>query len=174
MDLIVAAFTATPHRRLVVIGDGPDAPRIRRQAGSNIEFLGHQPGEVLRDHMQRARAFIFAAEEDFGIVAVEAQSCGTPVIAYGKGGSLETVKGLDGAANPTGVFFEQQSVESLNRAVDTCEANLAVFDPAAIRQHAETFSTARFRREFQSFVDSAVKAWQIENRQQIQQIHAPP
>ena len=174
MDLIVAAFTATPHRRLVVIGDGTEDPRIRRQAGSNIEILGHQSGEVLRDHMQRARAFVFAAEEDFGIVAVEAQACGTPVIAYGKGGSLETVKGLDDAANPTGVFFEQQSVESLNRAVDTFEANLALFDPGAIRQHAETFSAARFCREFRSFVESAVEAWRIENRRQTRKIHAPP
>jgi glycosyltransferase involved in cell wall biosynthesis len=174
MDLIVAAFTATPHRRLVVIGDGPEAPRIRRQAGPNIEFLGHLPGEVLRDYMQRARAFVFAAEEDFGIVAVEAQACGTPVIAYGKGGSLETVRGWGDTANPTGVFFEQQTVESLNRAVDTFEAKLAEFDPVAIRRHAETFSTARFRREFKSFVDRAVQTWQAENRQPMHHIDATP
>lgn len=174
MDLIVAAFTATPNRQLVVIGDGPEAPRIRRQAGPNIQFLGHLPGEGLRDYMQRARAFVFAAEEDFGIVAVEAQACGTPVIAYGKGGSLETVRGWGNTANPTGVFFEQQTVESLNHAVDTFEAKLAEFDPIAIRRHAETFSTARFRREFQCFVDSAVQAWQAETRQQPQHINATP
>jgi glycosyltransferase involved in cell wall biosynthesis len=174
MDLIVAAFTATPHRRLVVIGDGPEAPRIRRQAGPNIQFLGHLPGDALRDYMQRARAFVFAAEEDFGIVAVEAQACGTPVIAYGKGGSLETVRGWGNTANPTGMFFEQQTVDSLNRAVDTFEAKLAEFDSVAIRRHSETFSTARFRLEFNYFVDTAVQAWQAENRQPMQHIDATP
>jgi glycosyltransferase involved in cell wall biosynthesis len=105
---------------------------------------------------------------------VEAQACGTPVIAYGKGGSLETVRGWGDTANPTGVFFEQQTVESLNRAVDTFEAKLAEFDPVAIRRHAETFSTARFRREFKSFVDRAVQTWQAENRQPMHHIDATP
>ena len=85
MNLIVDAFTAMPERQLVVIGDGPEAKRIRAGAGSNVRFLGHQPFEVLRDHLRRARAFVFAAEEDFGIAPLEAQACGTPVIAYGKG-----------------------------------------------------------------------------------------
>jgi glycosyltransferase involved in cell wall biosynthesis len=103
---------------------------------------------------------------------VEAQACGTPVIAYGKGGSLETVRGW--GLSPTGVFFEHQSLESLNRAVDTFEAKLAEFDPIAIRRHAETFSTPRFCREFKSFVDRAVQTWQAENRQPMHHIDARP
>ncbi|MGE4530468.1 MAG: glycosyltransferase family 4 protein, partial [Acidithiobacillus sp.] len=94
MDLIVDAFSNMPDKRLVVIGDGPDMKKIRSKAGANIQFLGYQPFDVLRDYMQRAKAFVFAAEEDFGITPVEAQACGTPVIAYGRGGALETVRGI--------------------------------------------------------------------------------
>ncbi|HEY5939663.1 MAG TPA: glycosyltransferase, partial [Gemmatimonadales bacterium] len=100
IDLIVEAFAAMPGKRLVVIGDGPEERRIRGRAGSNVTLLGRQPFEVLHDHLRRARAFVFAAEEDFGIAPLEAQACGTPVIAYGKGGVLETLRGLD-SPNPT-------------------------------------------------------------------------
>lgn len=104
IDLIVEAFSRTPERRLVVIGDGPDMARIKAAAGPNVEILGCQPFDVLHDHLQRARAFVFAAEEDFDISIVEAQACGTPVIALGKGGALESVIGLPDE-RPTGVFF---------------------------------------------------------------------
>lgn len=97
MDLIVDAFAQLPERRLVVIGEGPALKRIRRQAPANVQFLGYQPADILRNHMRRARAFIFAAEEDFGIIPVEAQACGTPVIAFGKGGVRETVVALERA-----------------------------------------------------------------------------
>ncbi|EFR41455.1 glycosyltransferase, group 1 family protein [Selenomonas sp. oral taxon 137 str. F0430] len=100
VDLIVEAFTAMPEKRLVVIGDGPEFGKIKKKAGSNVTLLGYQPFEVLRDKMQKAKAFVFAAEEDFGIIPVEAQACGTPVIAYGRGGALETV-----IPGRTGVFF---------------------------------------------------------------------
>ena len=100
LELIVEAFAATPHRRLVVIGDGPGLDGLRQKAAANTLLLGYQPFEVLADHMRRARAFVFAAEEDFGIIPVEAQACGTPVIAYGRGGSRETV--VEGR---TGLFF---------------------------------------------------------------------
>src|SRR6185295_14138743 len=95
IDLIVDAFAAMPDRTLVVIGDGPDGPKLRKRAPSNVRLLGQQPLPVLRDHLQRARAFVFAAEEDFGIAPLEAQACGTPVIAFGRGGALETIRGLD-------------------------------------------------------------------------------
>lgn len=91
IDLIVEAFSALPDRRLVVIGDGPEMAKVRAKAGPNVQLLGYQPFSVLKDHLQRARAFVFAAEEDFGIVPLEAQACGTPVIAYGKGGSLSLI-----------------------------------------------------------------------------------
>lgn len=95
MDLIVEAFTAMHDKKLVVIGTGPDFDKIKEKAGPNVQLLGFQPFEILQKHLQRAKAFVFAAEEDFGIAPVEAQACGTPVIAYGKGGALETIQGLD-------------------------------------------------------------------------------
>ena len=107
--------------------------------------------------MQRAKAFVFAAEEDFGIVAVEAQACGTPVIAYGKGGALETVIPL-GEANPTGVHFEQQSVPSLLAAVDRFESQCALIKPAACRVNAERFSAANFRHAFMLEVTRTIAA----------------
>ena len=161
-DLIVRAFSQLPDKKLVVIGTGPDFEKTEAQAGPNVKLLGYQPFQVLRDHMQRAKAFVFAAEEDFGIVAVEAQACGTPVIAYGKGGSLETVRGLEVAVGlkteqPTGVFFESQTVEAIVQAVETFEPNLARFDPQTIRRHAQGFSEARFRGEFEAYV---TECWQ--------------
>jgi len=149
IDLIVEAFAKMPDKKLVVIGDGPDFEKIRAKASANVQLLGFQPFSVLKDHMQRAKAFMFAAEEDFGIVPLEAQACGTPVIAYGKGGSLETVRGLDSDA-PTGVYFGAQTVESLQEAVGRFEG--ARFDPAVLRRHAESFSVPRFRDEFSRFV----------------------
>ncbi|MBN4688481.1 glycosyltransferase, partial [Escherichia coli] len=116
------AFRMLPDRKLVIIGDGPDISRVRELAGPNVHVLGHQPGDVLRDHMQNARAFIFAAEEDFGITPVEAQACGTPVIAYGRGGSLETVMAVGECPHPTGVFFHEQTPESIAAAVRRFES----------------------------------------------------
>jgi glycosyltransferase involved in cell wall biosynthesis len=151
MDLIVEAFSMLPQHKLVVIGDGPDFEKVRAKAGPNVQMMGFQPFEVLRDHMQRARAFVFAAEEDFGITPVEAQACGTPVIAFGKGGSLETV--IDGE---TGIFFNEQTVDSLFEAITRFDASH--FDPLRIRAHAEGFSEVRFRAEFRAFVQGAVQA----------------
>ncbi len=152
MDLIVEAFSRMPDKKLVVIGDGPDFEKVRSKAGPNIELLGYQPFDVLRDYMQRARAFIFAAEEDFGIAPVEAQACGTPVIAYGKGGVTETV--LPGE---TGLFFEEQTPESLIKAVAEFEASIDCFDPKRIRKNAERFSVTRFRKEFSEVVEQVLK-----------------
>lgn len=156
IDLIVEAFSELPDRRLVVIGDGPDFEKIKAKAGPNVELLGYQPFGVLKDHMQRARAFVFAAEEDFGIVPLEAQACGTPVIAFGRGGSLETVRGLS-APQPTGVYFDAQTAASLQDAVHRFERTS--FDPEVLRGHAESFSVPRFRGEFSRFVGERYKAF---------------
>lgn len=161
MDLIVDAFAAMPDKRLVVIGDGPDLEKIRAKSAPNVILMGYQATEVLRDYMQRAKAFVFAAEEDFGIAPVEAQACGTPVIAYGKGGALETVRGLGLVSElPTGVFFKEQSSISIQSAVKKFEDHQDDFVSSYIRQHAEQFSVARFRREYVDFVEAALSRWQ--------------
>jgi len=145
LDLIVEAFAAMPDKKLVVIGDGPEMGRIRSLATPNVTLLGYQEGPVLRDHLQRARAFVFAAEEDFGILPVEAQACGTPVIAFGKGGALDTVIDLNNqrGAAPTGVFFGEQTTAALIDAVTRFEA--ATISPAACRAWAETFALHHFQ-----------------------------
>ncbi len=164
VDLIVSAFARMPDRRLVVVGDGPEADKIKSKAGPNVELLGYQSFAVLRDLMQRARAFVFAAEEDFGIIPVEAQAAGTPVIALGKGGALETVHGL-GAEHPTGVFFEQQTPEDLVRAVRTFEAHEGDFEPERCRANALRFSAPRFREEFSTYVARRLDEFNASTRQ---------
>ncbi|HET6778482.1 MAG TPA: glycosyltransferase family 4 protein [Gemmatimonadales bacterium] len=159
IDLIVTAFAAMPERRLIVIGDGPEASRVRARGGPNVQFLGHQPFPVLRDYLRRARAFVFAAEEDFGIAPLEAQACGTPVIAYGKGGVLETIPGLT-SSMPTGIFFDQQTPDALQRAVATFEAEAARFTPEKCRENALRFSPARFRRELAQHVQARSNEFQ--------------
>jgi glycosyltransferase involved in cell wall biosynthesis len=157
VDLVVEAFSAMPERSLVVIGDGPDMEKIRSKAGPNVVILGHQPFPVLRDYLQRARAFVFAAEEDFGISIVEAQACGTPVIAFGKGGACETVID-DTQPQPTGVFFDEQTVESVQAAVRRFEASADQFLPDSCRANAERFSEAAFRRGFLAVVLKAMES----------------
>jgi glycosyltransferase involved in cell wall biosynthesis len=152
INMIVEAFSKTPERRLVVIGDGPDMQKIRALAGPNVQIMGYQPFEVLRDHMQRARAFVYAAEEDFGISIIEAQAAGTPVVTFGKGGALETVIGIP-RERPTGVFFKEATPDSLIDAVDRFERNAHLFDPRDCRENAERFSTEKFRASFRAFVE---------------------
>ncbi len=156
MPLIVEAFNQMSGRRLVVIGDGPDAERCRSIAGPNVTLLGYQSTAVLRDHMQRAKAFVFAAEEDFGITPIEAQACGTPVIAFARGGALETLKGPD-HPSPTAVFFEEQTPQAIMEAVERFETEEGRrIRPEACRENAQRFNPERFRQEFKAFVD---KAW---------------
>jgi glycosyltransferase involved in cell wall biosynthesis len=154
VDLLVAAFAKMPTRQLVVIGDGPERHKIAALAkGSpNIQLLGFQPNHTLVDYMRRAKAFIFAAEEDFGITPVEAQACGTPVIAFGRGGALETIRGL-GDDSPTGAFFYEQTVESVIDAVDSFELAPDIMLPSECRANAERFSAERFRSEFADLVE---------------------
>jgi glycosyltransferase involved in cell wall biosynthesis len=150
IDLIVKAFADMPDKELVVIGDGPEMPKIKRAAGPNVTILGYQPDEAVTYYMQNAKAFIFAAEEDFGIVPVEAQACGTPVIAFGRGGALETV-----IPGKTGVFFQEQSEDHLKSAVDDFEEVADQLDPYVIRENAERFSPDVFRTMFTRVVNRA-------------------
>ena len=144
VGLIVGACTRMPERQLHVMCDGRDFLKVKRMAGPNVTMMGYQESEVVQREMQEAKAFVFAAEEDFGIATVEAQACGTPVIAYGQGGSYETV--IDGE---TGVFFDAQDVESLTGAVVRFEAQSCRFVPSAIRRHAEQFSAEHFRERLE-------------------------
>jgi glycosyltransferase involved in cell wall biosynthesis len=151
VDLIVDAFAQSPDKKLVVIGSGPEMSKIKSKATKNIEILGYQPNEVLIHHLQRAKAFVFAAEEDFGFLPIEAQACGTPVIAFGKGGSLETVRGND-QESPTGIFFDQQTVSALNEAITQFENNPAPFLPENCIKNAAHFSPHAFKEAFKGFV----------------------
>ncbi len=162
IDIMLDAFRAMPSRKLVVIGDGPEMPALKARCPSNVTLAGWQPDTEVRRQLQTARAFVFAAHEDFGISPVEAQACGTPVIAYGAGGSLETVRGLGAKAVPTGLLFPQQTASCLAEAVQSFESAGAVFDPYACREWAEQFSEARFQREFSACVDQAWELWQRE------------
>ncbi len=150
IDLIVRAFARMPDKRLIVIGDGTEMEKVRAAAGPNVTLLGFQPFAVLKDHLQRARAFVFAAEEDFGIIPVEAQACGTPVIAYGRGGSRETI-----IVDETGVFFNEQTEDSIAGAVHRFEQLEHSFSPQIIRQQAEKFSTRAFQTAFRQVVEEA-------------------
>ncbi|GGK77323.1 glycosyltransferase family 4 protein [Amphritea balenae] len=152
IDLIVEAFSEMKDKKLIVVGDGPEMEKISELATSNVELFGYQEFEKMRELMANAKAFVFAAEEDFGIVPVEAQACGTPVIAFGKGGALETVD--DGV---TGVFFDQQSVPSLCDAVLRFENCSEQFDANVIRTHAEKFCTSRFRKQIKEYVYSKTR-----------------
>jgi glycosyltransferase involved in cell wall biosynthesis len=155
VNLIVEAFSAMPDKKLVVIGDGPQFESTRATAGKNVSMRGYQTSEVVRDHLQRAKAFVFAAEEDFGISVLEAQACGTPVIAFGKGGVLETIRDL-GTHRPTGLFFQEQTSEAIANAVRLFENEIENFDPNLCRRNAELFSVERFRREFMEFCERAL------------------
>lgn len=152
VDLIAKAFQGLPDRELIIVGDGPEAAKIRSAAGRNVAMVGHVTREELRRLLQGARAFVFAAEEDFGIAPLEAQACGVPVIAYGRGGATETVRGLD-AARPTGVHFAAQSPDAIVAAIREFESAAPRITADACRANAEAFSERRFRDEFLRFVE---------------------
>lgn len=159
INLIVEAFSAMPDKKLVVIGDGSEMGKIKSKAGKNVEILGFQPNDVLQDYMKRAKAFVFAAEEDFGITVVEAQACGTPIIAFGKGGSLETVRPY-GVDNPTGIFFDEQSAAAIIQAVNYFETIQDGIIAADCRLHANIFSAERFREELSNYVNQKLADFQ--------------
>jgi glycosyltransferase involved in cell wall biosynthesis len=144
VDLLVAAFSRLPRRRLVVVGAGPELSRLRSIAPPNVQLTGRLPTPQVVDYMQRARAFLFAGIEDFGIVMAEAQACGTPLIALGKGGAAEIVR------DDTGVLFGEQSVGSLTEALERFEAG--GFSPAKCRENAMRFDRAQFRERLAALV----------------------
>lgn len=148
IDLLIQAFNAMPHRQLVIAGGGPDEEKLKQLAGANVQFLGPIDDQKLSYALGQSRAFLFAAEEDFGIVSVEAQSAGIPVIAYGKGGSCETV--LEGK---TGLFFDAQEVERVIHAIERFEREGVEWNPTQIRGHALNFSKERFQQAYRSFVE---------------------
>jgi glycosyltransferase involved in cell wall biosynthesis len=154
VDAIVEAFRGMPGRELVVIGDGPQRAAIEASRPPNVRLLGHAPREVVLDHLRRARAFVFAGEEDFGIAPVEAMACGTPVIALGRGGLQETV-----VEGETGVFFAEPAPQAIAQAVERFEALASAFRPERCRARAEGFSEARFREEFRAFADAGLRAF---------------
>lgn len=156
LDLIVKAFTEMPDKRLVVVGEGPENAKIAdiARGHANIELVGYQETAALVKYMQEAKAFVFAAEEDFGIVPVEVQACGTPVIAYAGGGALETV--IDYEHDPehaTGVFFEEQSARSIVDAVGRFESLAARLTAENCRKNAERFSPEIFRKKLRDAVE---------------------
>ena len=150
-EAIVRAFSQMPDRKLVVAGDGPEMSKIQSIAGYNIKFIGHVSSKELIPHMQEARAFIFAAEEDFGITPVEAQSCGTPVIAYGRGGATETIRGLK-HESPTGHFFEEQTPAAILKAVKEFEENESKIEYMVCHENAARFTQDNFKKQFKEFV----------------------
>jgi len=164
IDIIVEAFTQMPDKRLVVIGDGPDFEKIKKKAGANVQLLGYQSFDVLKNTMSQAKAFVFAAEEDFGITPVEAQACGTPVIAFGKGGALETV--VDYTINPneaTGMFFYEQSSSAIVQAVTKFEKLTEQISPKMCVQNAERFSNEKFKQNLENFVNHVTELRISEN-----------
>jgi glycosyltransferase involved in cell wall biosynthesis len=143
VDVIAEAFSRMPDKKLYIIGDGPEKNSVARYAGKNVILLGYQPKDRMVKYIQEAKAFILAAEEDFGITTVEAQSCGTPIIAYKKGGYLETV--VDGK---TGVFFEHQTADEIADAVASFERTQSNFNPEKIRENALAYSEKIFNQQF--------------------------
>ena len=147
IDLIVEAFSQT-DKKLLVIGDGPDMGKIKSEASINIELLGFADDKTMADLMGQAKAFVFAAEEDFGITPVEAQACGTPVICFGRGGALETVR-----EDISGLYFMEQNIRELLATVDKFEQSYDKFEPINIRENSLKFSRTRFESEIKSYVE---------------------
>jgi len=154
IDLLVEAFAQRPDRRLVIVGGGPEMRRLQAMAPPNVELAGRLPTAEVLAHMQRARAFLFAGIEDFGIVIAEAQACGTPVIAFGRGGAAEIVRGED-APRPTGVLFAEQSAAALLEALRRFERDPARFAPDACRANAMRFERSAFRRRFEELLHAS-------------------
>ena len=147
IDVLIEAFRRMPDRQLLIVGDGPERDRLAALAPSNVKILGHLPTHEVRQHLATARAFCFAGEEDFGIVTVEAQACGTPVIAYGRGGSVDIVQ-----PGVTGVLVPRQDPAAFVDAIKSFEQMSSSFDHAVIRSSAERFSQAAFRERLFAFL----------------------
>lgn len=168
IDLLVEAFRKMPDRRLNIIGTGEDLESLRILAPPNVTFLGRLPHDQLLGHLRRAKAFLFAAEEDFGISPVEAQACGVPVIAYGRGGALETIRGVwsgeVAAHESSGVFFPFQEVDSVVEAVRFFESREETFRSATCLENSKRFAPSVFLRDFTDLVESSWKGFQMRQR----------
>jgi glycosyltransferase involved in cell wall biosynthesis len=165
IDLLLEAFAGMPERRLLIVGDGPEMRRLRAAAPPNVELCGRLPAtEVLR-HMQRARAFLFAGIEDFGIVIAEAQACGTPVIALGRGGAAEIVRD-ESAPQPTGVLFAEQTAAAAVEALRRFERSAGRFTAAACRDNALRFDRGRFRQRFGETLQSHWQRFSTKNNRE--------
>ena len=156
MQILVEAFEDMPSKKLIVIGDGPQLRMLQKIAPPNVLLLGDVPEDEAIQYIQRAKAFIYAAEEDFGSSIVEAQSCGTPIITYGRGGALETVRALGHADNPTGLFFEEQTSAAIINAVKQFEEVQNIFEPVQIHEYAQSFSNERFRQNILAYLQERV------------------
>jgi glycosyltransferase involved in cell wall biosynthesis len=157
LDLAIEACNRL-RRPLVVIGSGQDEARLRALAGPTVYVLGWQPDVVVRDQLRRCRALLFPGEEDFGIVPVEAQACGAPVIAFGHGGATETVLPPGGPEPPTGLWFAEQSADCLVDALLAFEARRDDWGPAAARRQALRFSASHFAEHFFAYLDGVLRA----------------
>jgi glycosyltransferase involved in cell wall biosynthesis len=164
LDLIVDAFRGLPNHRLIIAGDLRDSASDRDMGARNVEFVGEVPRERLRELMREARAFVFTAEEDFGIAPLEAQACGTPVIAFSGGGAAETIRGLDSDV-PTGVFFPAQTAAAIRSAVNAFEQNSTRISSDACRANALRFSPAMFRERFAAYVNAAFDDSRVARRE---------
>jgi len=156
VDLLIEAFAAIPGRRLIVIGDGPEMKRLRAAAPSNVSLPGRLATPDVRTHMQRARAFLFAGIEDFGIVMAEAQACGTPVIAFEDGGAVDIVR-----AGATGLLFREQTTGALTEAIHRFESGVEVYSQSSCRENALRFDRRVFRQRFEAFVR---RHWEVFSR----------
>lgn len=157
VDLLARAFALMPHRRLKIVGAGPDMKKVAALRAPNVEILGFQPDQEVRELLAGAKAFVFAGVEDFGIAAVEAQASGTPIIAYRSGGMTEIV--IDsGEPNPTGLFFDGQCEGAIVAAVEAFERSAGLFSAEACAANAMRFTEERFRMEFAAFVEDALAA----------------
>ena len=155
IDILIEACNRL-QRKLSIVGAGRDAQRLKAMAGPTVQFLGRVPDEELAKVYSSAKALLFAAEEDFGIVPLEAQSYGRPVIAFGRGGALETVRG-DLNDRPTGLFFEHQNADSLAEAILKFESIEHVFNSDDIRAHAQLFDTAIFKQRMRNLIDREMR-----------------
>ncbi|MDX8538704.1 glycosyltransferase [Mesorhizobium abyssinicae] len=145
-DLVIRAFNEMPSRRLVIVGEGQQSASLRALAGPNVTFSGYLPRQDYVDTLARAKAMVFAGCEDFGIALAEAQACGTPLIAFGRGGAVDIVQRLGASAEPTGVLFKAQTVEHLKEAVERFEENSHAIAPRACSMNAARFSEENFDR----------------------------
>jgi glycosyltransferase involved in cell wall biosynthesis len=153
-DLVIRAFNEMPNRRLLVVGEGQQSKELRALATPNVTFTGFLPRRDYIEAIGRAKAMVFGGCEDFGIALAEAQGCGTPVIAFNRGGARDIVLPLNAVKHPTGILFETQTVDAIKQAVEQFESQRGTISATACRQNAMRFSVERFNREIAEAFDA--------------------